>query len=73
MKVIKEGHKNIAGQGWSEEHKCTGCGVMLLIEVSDLYQFRDLLCDTNEAMFECSECDCTTSIKVPDDLEIEQI
>lgn len=66
MEVLKE---------WSTITVCSGdredgCGVALQVMTSDLYQYGDLLGDTDEAMFKCSECGCINSIKVPKGLKV---
>lgn len=70
MKVLQPG----TGQkGWAKEVKCSGagngnggCGALLLVDVSDLYQTYSSCMGRDEewhATFQCVECGVLTDIK----------
>lgn len=69
MKVLKKGRQQ---RGWAKEYLCSGdgnqgggCGALLLVEQSDLFQTTSHCRDetTYYVTFKCPECGVLTDIK----------
>jgi hypothetical protein len=74
MKIIKPGREQ---KGWAKQFECTGegngdggCGAILLIEESDLFQTHTNSRDETDyyTTFKCVSCEVLTDIPTPNHL-----